>query len=125
MRTLKVLIAVGMLASALHFADNALTIGRYPEPGWITPLGVVAAWCVVTAIGVLALTRKSADAVFVAAAAVYSLVLLSGLLHYAFGAPTHMALRSNVTVVAEAVTGLLLAGALLRTTAERSTTERS
>jgi len=104
-----------MLASLLHFVDNTFAIDRYPEPAWITPLSVVESWCVVTAIAIVALARKSADAVFFAAAGLYSLVLLSGLLHYAFGAPVHMALRSNVTVLTEAITGVFLAGALLLT----------
>ena len=119
MRTVKLLIVLGMLASVLHFADNTIAIERYPEPGWITPFGVVAAWCVVTAVAVLALTRKTAGAVFFAAAAVYSLVLLSGLLHYAFDAPMRMALRSNVTVLAEALTGVVLAAALLHARSAR------
>jgi hypothetical protein len=113
LRTIKIVIAAGMLASALHFADNALAIEQYPEPGWITPLGVVAAWCPVTAIAVVALARKTADRVFFTAAAAYVLILISGLLHYAFAAPMHMAVRSNVTVVAEALTGFALAGTLL------------
>ncbi len=113
-RTAKLLIAAGVLASAAHFADNALAIERYPEPGWITPAGVVAAWCVITAIAAFALVRRAADAPFFAAAALYALILLSGLLHYAFGAPMHMALRTNVTVVAEAVVGIALASVLLR-----------
>ena len=111
--TAKLLIAAGVLASAVHFADNALSIERYPEPGWITPAGVVAAWCVVTAIAAFALTRKAADTVFFVAAAIYAMVLLSGLLHYAFGAPMHMPLRSNVTVLVEAFVGVVLAWVLL------------
>ena len=111
-RTAKLLIAAGVLASAVHFADNALAIARYPEPAWITPAGIVAAWCVVTAIAVLGLMRRTADRVFFAAAAIYAMVLLSGLLHYAFGAPMHMARRSNVTVLVEAFVGAVLAWAL-------------
>ena len=112
-RAAKLLIAAGVLASAVHFADNALAIERYPEPGWITPTGVVAVWCVITAIAAFALTRRTAGTQFFAAAALYALVLLSGLLHYAFGAPMHMALRSNVTVLAEAFVGVVLAWVLL------------
>jgi ABC-type transport system involved in cytochrome c biogenesis permease subunit len=104
-----------MLASALHFADNTFALDRYPEPEWITPVAVIVSWCVVTAIALIALTRKRADAVFFGTAGIYSLVLLSGLLHYAFGAPMHMALRSNVTVLTEAVIGVALAGTLFLT----------
>jgi hypothetical protein len=51
---MKLLIVAGMLASLLHFADNTFAIDQYPEPGWITPLGVIVPWCIVTAIGVVA-----------------------------------------------------------------------
>lgn len=112
-RALKLLIALGMLASLLHFADNTLSIERYPEPSWITPLGVVVAWCAVTVLAVFALARRRPDRAFFAVAAAYALVLLSGLLHYAFGTPMHVAMRSNATVLFEALTGVVLATALL------------
>jgi hypothetical protein len=48
------------------------------------------------------------------------LVLLSGLLHYAFGSPMHMAMRSNITVLAEAVIGAALAWSLIARAATRS-----
>jgi hypothetical protein len=118
LRTIKVLIAVGMLASVLHFADNTFAIGQYPEPGWITPFGVAVSWCVVTVVALVALLRKRADGVFFAAAGFYSLVLLSGLLHYAFGPPMHMAVRSNLTVLFEALTGIALASALVAAAAQ-------
>ena len=102
----------GMAASVLHFADNALEIERYPEPGWITPFGVVASWCVVTAVALVALTRRRADGTFLATTTISIFVLLSGLLHYAFDAPAHMTLRSHVTILAEGLAGFALAGAL-------------
>jgi hypothetical protein len=114
MRRLKLLIVAGMLASALHFADNAFAIARYPEPSWITPFGVAVSWCVMTALAVVALTCKSADGVFFATAGVDELVLLSGLLHYAFGSAMQIAVRSQITVLAEAIAGAALASALLR-----------
>ncbi len=125
-RTIKALIAAGMLASLLHFADNTFAIEQYPEPGWITPFGVAVSWCVVTAIALVALLRRTADALFFGAAGIYALVLLSGLLHYAFGPPMHMAMRSNVTVLFEALTGVALAAALLlnRRPFDTSSTQR-
>jgi hypothetical protein len=113
LRTSKLLILAGMLASALHFADNTFAIARYPEPSWITPFGVAASWFIVMPLALMALTRKSADGVFFATAGIYALWLLSGLLHYAFGPPMQMAVRSHLTVLAEALAGAALASALL------------
>jgi hypothetical protein len=115
LRATKPLIWAGMLASGLHFADNALEIGQYPEPHWITPFGVAVSWCMTTAIAVLALTRKKADTLFVISGYAYALVLLSGLLHYAFGSVTQMSARSNSTVVAEALAGAALMVAMVVT----------
>jgi hypothetical protein len=117
---MKLLIAAGVVASLLHFADNTLAIDQYPEPAWITPLGVVVSWCLVTAIGIIALTRRRADRLFYSAAGIYAVVLLSGLLHYAFGSPMHMAMRSNVTVLAEAAVGAALGWSLIARAATRS-----
>ena len=120
---MKRLIAAGMLASLLHFADNTFAIDHYPEPAWITPFGVIVSWFIVTAIGIVALTRKRRDRVFYVTAGIYALILLSGLLHYAFGSAMHMALRSNVTVLAEAVIGAALGLSLMsrrRRDADRS-----
>jgi hypothetical protein len=50
MRAWKILIGVGIVASTLHFADNAIELGRYTGPNWITPAGVIVAWGGVTAL---------------------------------------------------------------------------
>ncbi len=113
MRTTKVLLLAGLLASLLHFADNTFAIGRYPEPAWITPVGVAASWCVVSVPAVVAFTRRHADAPFFWSAGIYAVLLLGGLLHYIFGTPMDMPLRSNVTVLAEALCGAALGAALL------------
>jgi len=113
MRTVKVLLLAGLLASLLHFTDNTFAIDRYPEPAWITPLGVAVSWCVVSVPAVIAFTRRRADAAFFWSAGIYAVLLLGGLLHYVFGAPMDMPLRSNITVLAEALCGAALGAALL------------
>jgi cbb3-type cytochrome oxidase subunit 1 len=113
MRTVKVLLVAGLLASLLHFADNTFAIDRYPEPRWITPIGVAISWCVVSAPAVVALTRRRAGTSFFSSAGIYAVLLLGGLLHYVFGAPMDVPLRSNITVLAEALCGAALGAALL------------
>ena len=113
MRALRLLIASGIVASTLHFADNALEIEHYTEPSWFTPLGVAVTWIPVTALAVIALLQRRANAVFFACAAIYALLLLGGLLHYAFGPPMDMPLRSNATVWLEALIGVALTAALI------------
>ena len=112
-RAVKFVIATGVIASALHFADNAVEIAHYNEPGWITRSGVAVTWFVVTAIAAVALLHGRADKVFFVLAGTYALVLLSALLHYVYGPPMDMPMLSNVTVLIEAVTGAALAVALV------------
>ena len=119
MRIVKVLLLTGLFASLLHFADNTFAIDRYPEPPWITRLGVAVSWCVVSAPAVVALTRLRAGAPFFLSAGIYAVLLLGGLLHYVFGAPMDMPLRSNLTVLLEACTGALLAAAWIAQTLRR------
>ncbi len=114
LRVLKILLAIGLFASALHFLDNAFEIQQYPGPAWLRPSAVLETWVFVSVLGVIALTRRSRDTPFFICASLYSLVLMSGLLHYAYGTSAQMAARSNFTVVFEALTGVLLAVALIR-----------
>jgi hypothetical protein len=111
-RTVKFLVAAGLLASLLHFADNTFAIDQYPEPSWITPPGVAVSWFVVSVLAVVALSRKRADKAFFRFAGVYAVVLLGGLLHYAFSPPMHMPVRSNITVLTESLIGIVLASAI-------------
>jgi hypothetical protein len=112
MRTRKILIGVGIVASTFHFADNAIELGHYTGPNWITPAGVIAAWSAFTALALAALLRRRPDPVFFACSWLYVAVLWSGLAHYAFGTPMDMPPRSNLTVLLEACAGVALAVAL-------------
>jgi hypothetical protein len=120
MRAWKILIGVGIIASTLHFADNAIELGGYTEPNWITPAGVIAAWFAVAALALAALIRRSPDRTFFACSWAFAAVLLSGLAHYAFGTPMDMPLRSNMTVLFEASVGVALALALIAGGVRRS-----
>jgi hypothetical protein len=111
-RAIKWLIVAGVIASVAHFADNAFEIGRYPEPGWITSGIVLFAWLPDAIVAAAALFRKNGDLVFVMLAAVFGLLLLTGLAHYSYGSPTSMAALSNFTIVFEAISGVTLLAVL-------------
>ncbi len=111
-RVQRVLLIVGIATTLAHFSDNALRIARYPEPSWITPIGVVSAWFVITPVALLALSRKSSDRAFLMLSAGYSLILMSGLLHYAYASHATMAASVHLTILCEAATGAALAIAL-------------
>ena len=46
---LAILLAINVVASALHFGDNMLRFRDYPEPAWITgPHVIDALWLLIT-----------------------------------------------------------------------------
>jgi len=104
----RALVGVGLIASFVHFLDNALDIADYPEPSWITPAGVIITWLIISPIALVALSRKSRDFVFSSSAAIYSLILLSGVLHYFYASSMKIPLRIHLTVLSEAITGAAL-----------------
>jgi hypothetical protein len=110
----KALIALGIVASALHFSDNAMEMGTYPQPAWITPFGIEIAWLVAAVFAVVALTRRTRDTVFVVCAVVFSLALISGHLHYYFGSPMQMTALGNASVIFEVVIGIAILVSLIK-----------
>jgi hypothetical protein len=111
-RVVKLLIVVGIVASLVHFADNALEIGRYPEPAWIAPGIVLLAWIRDAAVATAALLRIKGDLVFMMLAAIFGVLLLTGLAHYSYGSPIYMTVLSNFTIVFEAMAGIALLAVL-------------
>lgn len=110
-RLLPALVAAYLLASLAHFGHNAQYIAFYPGmPAWLTPGTVWLCWLGVTAVGGLAwlLARHGLRKVGLMALGVYGALGLDGLLHYTLGLCSQHTLMANLTIWAEATTGLLL-----------------
>lgn len=99
------------LASLAHFSHNAQYIAFYPGmPAWLTPGKVWLFWFAVTGVGLaaLALYRLRLRALALLLLAVYGALGLDGLLHYTIGLCSDHTLLANLTIWAEATTGLAL-----------------
>lgn len=112
------LVALYFAASLAHFSHNAEAIAFYPGmPHWVTRETVYRVWCGITAIGVLAfvLLRWRQRALGLLALALYGACGLDGLAHYTLALCSEHTLLANLTIWAEAATGLLvlLASAVL------------
>jgi hypothetical protein len=116
----KRLIVVGIVASVAHFLDNALEIGHYPEPNWITPGIVLLAWIPNGIVAIAALVWRNNDLVFATLTAIFGLLLLTGLAHYLYGSPTHISSVSNFTILFEALSGVSILVALSFALANRN-----
>ena len=105
-----------LLASALHFADNALRFDHYHAEAtpWLSPAIVIVAWFVQTAFGIAGLVlHRRGQRVGRPMLVVYSLLGFAGFLHYAAGMP-HADLWMHLLIASEAAAGLALLVLVLR-----------
>ena len=107
-----VFVALYFTASLAHFAHNAEYIAFYPNmPSGLTREHVYLVWLAITGVGVagFALLRfgwKVAGALCLLA---WGALGLDGLAHYSLALCSEHTLATNVTIWAEAVTGVALA----------------
>jgi hypothetical protein len=98
-------------ASLLHFMHNAVYLRDYPHlPAWLTSAGVVAAWLVVAATGVLGYllySRISRVAGLIAISA-YAVLGFAGLDHYTVAPMSAHTVAMNLTILLEVVTAAVL-----------------
>lgn len=105
------LTATYFVASLAHFVHNAEYIAFYPNmPSWITREHVYLVWVGITAIGALAmlLLRLRLYALGIAVVGMYGAFGLDGLAHYTLALCSEHTFVTNVTIWAEAISGLLL-----------------
>jgi hypothetical protein len=101
--------------SLLHFTHNAVYINDYPNlPKWITPLGVYASWCAITAVGALGfwLYCKVSRTVGLLTSAIYALLGFGGLDHYVVAPFAAHSAVMNATIIAEVSAASVLLGFL-------------
>lgn len=117
-----VLVAVYFAASLAHFAHNAEFIAIYPNmPAGITREHVYLAWLAVTSLGVagLLVARLGLRALGVVLVGAYGALGLDGLAHYTLALCAEHTLATNITIWAEAISGLVLMLACVRLLARR------
>ena len=111
---LVLLVAYGA-ASLFHYSHNAEFLNEYPNlPAWLSRAQVYGAWLGVTAVGLIGyfLVRWRYQLPGLIVLAVYGLLGLDGLGHYAVAAPSAHTLTMNLTVWLEVVTAVLLLAAV-------------
>jgi O-antigen/teichoic acid export membrane protein len=112
-RRLAIAFAAFVVASALHFADNAARFDRYHDAGthWLTPAIVIVAWFVQTIIGTAGLVlhyrgHGAGRPILMA----YAILGFAGFAHYLAGMPRPDAwMHAAIALEAVAGVGLLLA----------------
>jgi hypothetical protein len=92
-------------------SHNAQYIAFYPGmPAWLTPGKVWLFWLAVTCVelAALAFARAGRPSIALLTLGVYGALGLDGLLHYTLGLCSQHTLVANLTIWAEATTGLAL-----------------
>ena len=98
-------------ASLFHYSHNAEFLNEYPNmPAWLSRAQVYTAWLGVTAVGLMGyfLIRWRYQFPGLIVLAVYGLLGLDGLGHYAVAPPSAHTLTMNLTIWLEVATAVLL-----------------
>jgi tryptophan-rich sensory protein len=110
-RHLNVLVVAVLLASVVHFSDNAVRFARFPEPRWISsPHVVMIVWLAITPLLLggwwLAHRRRFRGARI--ALQLYAGASLLVLGHYAYPAPAPLTLSMHAGIALNAIAALVL-----------------
>jgi hypothetical protein len=104
-------------ATLAHFGHNAEHVRDYPNlPAWLSRADVYGSWLALTAIGLAgySLVRWRHPVAGHVGLAVYGLLGLGGLAHYALAPPSAHTLPMNASIWLEAATGLSLLTCVVR-----------
>lgn len=106
------LLAIYSVATFTHFSHNAEYIAYYPNmPAWVSRETVYLAWLLISALGAagIVLSRIGLPLLGALMLAAYGAFGLDGLGHYTLALCSEHTLAMNLTIWAEALTGLALA----------------
>lgn len=110
---LSALLALYLVASAVHFAHNAEYVADYPNlPAWITRSSVYASWLGIQLIGIVGyvLFVRHHSGLGLALLMVYAALGRDGLLHYTLAPASAHTHAMNLTIWSEvAAASVLLA----------------
>lgn len=98
-------------ASLIHHLHNTIYLSDYPNmPRWLTPAGVMGAWCFIAIIGAIGglLIYYSLQTIGYIAFVVFAMLGFCGLDHYAIAKVSEHSFWMNATIFVEVATALTL-----------------
>ena len=123
-----VLAVLYFAASLAHFTHNAEFIAFYPNlPKGLTREHVYLVWLAITSLGAggLLLARRGVRGLGLLLIAAYGALGLDGLAHYTLALCSEHSVAANLTIGAEAASGVaLMLAALLQTRKDRDAVDR-
>jgi hypothetical protein len=99
-----------LVASAVHFTDNAVRFDRYPEPSWLNPPLVAVSWFVLAALAVFGAIQLSAGSAVAGRISLGASAFLAiiGLGHYLLPGAQSMDALQHGSIGVEAVAAVAL-----------------
>lgn len=106
------LLAINVVATLLHYADNFFFFERYPAPTWMHPHHVYIAWLILTPFAVAGYVQYVRQAFWSAylCLCLYSVTSLGGSAHYFFGSVSTFSLKMHGLIWFEELVGYALVG---------------
>lgn len=109
---LKIFLLASVFSTAIHFVHNYLYFEQYPQPGWITPIGIPRSWLIWTIFGLAGYWLYASQRFWLAylCLLVYSTCGLSSLAHYFYGALHEFSPAMHLLILADGLAGSLILG---------------
>ena len=108
-RTIIMLMIATLVASAIHFVDNALRLDLYPGPVWLTRNVVLLTWVALPLLAWAAFQVGTRSALVA-----YALLGFTGLGHYFVSHSHAISPRCTATISSEAIVSTVLIAYVLR-----------
>jgi hypothetical protein len=109
---LKIFLLVSVLSTAVHFTDNYLYFEHYPQPDWVTPIGIPRSWLIWTVFGLAGYWLYTHQRFWLAyiCLIVYATCGLSSLGHYLYGSLHQFSLKMHLLILTDGLAGSLILG---------------
>lgn len=104
---MRVVLAVAIVSTIVHYTDNFIRIDEYPQPHWVNHAVIPLAWSLLTAVGIAGylFLRKGRYGIAGACLLVYSYTGLSSLAHYQYGAWSEFGPTMHAGILLDGATG--------------------
>lgn len=109
------LLALNVVATIFHYADNFFLFERYPAPTWMHPHQVYMAWLLLTPFAIAGYVQYVRQAFWSAylSLCLYLMTSLGGVAHYFFGSLSTFSLKMHSLIWFEELAGYALLGFII------------
>lgn len=109
------IVVFNLIATWLHYTDNALFLSQYPGPDWFTPTLIMGTVTIMTPIGIMGyrLYLRRSFLFSYLLLGLYSITSISSPGHYLAPILIPMSLKMHTLIWMDGISGLLLIGFIL------------